>query len=120
MPEASAEAGAGLSFLREGLVPVTALLPRPPDEELSSEAEEPPELFEASPPEVSAALEDSAREPPREPPRVAVLFAGALLAAEVSDPEDPAEPFVSAKAIGIAEIAEPTPRASARAPTRPT
>jgi len=36
------------------------------------------------------------------------------------DPVDPAEPVVSAAANGIAAIAEPTPRATARAPTRPT
>ena len=33
---------------------------------------------------------------------------------------EPAEPVVSAKAIGIAATAEPTPRAMASAPTRPT
>jgi hypothetical protein len=33
---------------------------------------------------------------------------------------DPAEPVVSAKATGIDATAEPTPRAMARAPTRPT
>lgn len=36
------------------------------------------------------------------------------------DPVDPAEPVVSAAANGIAATAEPTPRATARAPTRPT
>lgn len=33
---------------------------------------------------------------------------------------DPAEPVVSAKATGIDATAEPTPRAMASAPTRPT
>jgi hypothetical protein len=36
------------------------------------------------------------------------------------DPVDPAEPVVSAAANGIAATAEPTPRATASAPTRPT
>jgi hypothetical protein len=35
-------------------------------------------------------------------------------------PVDPAEPVVSAYDMGIAAIAEPTPNATARAPTRPT
>jgi hypothetical protein len=39
---------------------------------------------------------------------------------EVSDPVDPAEPVVSANATGIDPIAEPTPNATANAPTRPT
>jgi hypothetical protein len=33
---------------------------------------------------------------------------------------DPAEPVVSANAIGIDATAEPTPNATANAPTRPT
>jgi hypothetical protein len=33
---------------------------------------------------------------------------------------DPAEPVVSANAIGIAATADPTPNATANAPTRPT
>lgn len=36
------------------------------------------------------------------------------------DPAEPPEPVVSAKAIGIAARPEPTPRATASAPTRPT
>ena len=36
------------------------------------------------------------------------------------DPVDPAEPVVSANATGIATTAEPTPNATANAPTRPT
>jgi hypothetical protein len=36
------------------------------------------------------------------------------------DPVDPPDPVVSAKATGIAPAAEPTPRISASAPTRPT
>lgn len=47
-----------------------------------------------------------------------------LFEAEPSDgepePADPPEPVVSAKAIGIAARPDPTPRATARAPTRPT
>ena len=41
-------------------------------------------------------------------------------ASEVSEPVDPEDPLVSANAIGIAEMPEPTPKATARAPTRPT
>ena len=37
-----------------------------------------------------------------------------------SAPVDPAEPVVSAAANGIDAIADPTPRATASAPTRPT
>lgn len=36
-----------------------------------------------------------------------------------SSEDEPAEPFVSANAIGIAEMADPTPKAIASAPTRP-
>lgn len=39
---------------------------------------------------------------------------------EAFAPVEPAEPVVSAKAIGIDPIAEPTPNATANAPTRPT
>jgi hypothetical protein len=45
-------------------------------------------------------------------------------AREVEEPESeplaPAEPVRSAKAFGAAAIADPTPRATARAPKRPT
>jgi hypothetical protein len=41
-------------------------------------------------------------------------------ASAVPDPVDPADPVVSANAIGIAATAEPIPRAAANAPTRPT
>ena len=120
MSAGSAEAGAGL--LLRGLAAGTEVLPRPSDEELSSApAEDPPVAL--PPPEVSAALDDSAFAPPRELPRVAAPFEGALLSADdaaASEPAEPAEPVVSANAIGIAEIADPTPRASASAPTRPT
>ena len=37
-----------------------------------------------------------------------------------SEPVDPAEPVVSANANGIAASPDPTPRATANAPTRPT
>lgn len=36
------------------------------------------------------------------------------------DPADPADPVVSANAIGIAAAADPIPNATANAPTRPT
>jgi hypothetical protein len=35
-------------------------------------------------------------------------------------PVDPSEPMVSAKAAGIVTMADPTPRAMAKDPTRPT
>ena len=40
--------------------------------------------------------------------------------AEESDPDEPRDPAESASAKGIAAAAEPTPRATASAPTRPT
>lgn len=48
--------------------------------------------------------------------------AGLVDVEESADPEptEPAEPVVSANAIGIAARAEPTPKATASAPTRPT
>ena len=36
------------------------------------------------------------------------------------DPDDPADPVVSANATGTDATAEPTPNATANAPTRPT
>jgi hypothetical protein len=36
------------------------------------------------------------------------------------DPVDPSEPVVSAKTVGMVTIAEPTPKAMANTPTRPT
>lgn len=39
---------------------------------------------------------------------------------EAFDPVEPAEPVVSAKATGTEPVAEPTPNATANAPTRPT
>ena len=52
----------------------------------------------------------------------AVVLAGEVAAdeSEVPVPVDPAEPVVSANANGIAARPEPTPRATASAPTRPT
>ena len=79
--------------------------------------------------------EESASEPAKPPPRPrlpraprAVLRAGdgveapagADAESEAFDPVEPAEPVVSAKATGIAPMAEPTPSATAKAPTRPT
>ncbi len=39
---------------------------------------------------------------------------------EDADPEEPAEPLLSASAEGMARVAAPTPSATASAPTRPT
>ena len=65
-------------------------------------------------------------EPTAEPPRPdRAPRAGAAVdapAADASDPDplDPAEPVVSANATGTAATADPTPNATANAPTRPT
>ena len=58
----------------------------------------------------------------REGPRADVLVEADETddASVVAEPVDPAEPVVSANAIGIAATAEPTPNATANAPTRPT
>ncbi|MBU3749951.1 MAG: hypothetical protein FGM52_05780 [Mycobacterium sp.] len=40
-------------------------------------------------------------------------------ASEALEPVDPPEPVLSAKATGTDTTAEPTPRATAKAPTRP-
>jgi hypothetical protein len=42
-----------------------------------------------------------------------------VLVSEELAPDEPAEPVSSANATGIAAIAEPTPNATASAPTRP-
>ncbi|MGB6106566.1 MAG: hypothetical protein WBF86_01895, partial [Mycobacterium sp.] len=63
-------------------------------------------------------------DPPRRPVRVLTRLSGRddaeSLAAEEPDPVDPPDPVVSANATGTAAIAEPTPNATANAPTRPT
>jgi hypothetical protein len=41
-------------------------------------------------------------------------------ASDALEPDEPAEPVVSATAIGIAAVAQPIPNATANAPTRPT
>lgn len=68
--------------------------------------------------------DDSARLPCRDPLRVTLVFGAGLEVdddeSEAPEPEEPAEPVVSAKATGAAATAEPTPRATASAPTRPT
>ena len=73
---------------------------------------------------------ESAADPPRAPrapravPRVGDEVDAPAVdedeASDVPDPVDPEDPLVSAKAIGIAEMPEPTPRATANTPTRPT
>lgn len=69
-----------------------------------------------------AAGEDLSPRAPREGPRDGVLVEAADTDREsaAAEPLDPAEPVVSANASGTAAIAEPTPRANASAPTRPT
>jgi len=89
---------------------------------------------EESPPPVTAddPLPESATAPLRRPdpteeppartgPRTADDFVDAAPADESAepDPADPAEPVESANATGTDATAEPTPRATARAPTRP-
>jgi hypothetical protein len=62
---------------------------------------------------------------PRVVERVALRFGAVALWADSevlapAEPDDPVEPVVSANANGIATTAEPTPNATANAPTRPT
>ena len=70
--------------------------------------------------------EPPAAEPPAaEPPRPARPARGDGLVAEEAadesdDPVEPPEPVVSANATGTDATAEPTPNATASAPTRPT
>jgi hypothetical protein len=71
----------------------------------------------------TAALESGTPERPRG--RAGPRDAGAVDAVEdagESEPEpvEPADPVVSAETNAIGETAEPTPRATAKAPTRPT
>ena len=85
----------------------------------------------ASGEELASAAESEAAPDPRAPPRVAADREPARDAvdfdaepdadAESAELDDePAEPVVSANATGIAATAEPTPNATAKAPTRPT
>ena len=101
--------------------------------ELSLDAEEPSLAVgtagsESSLPDAagtSSADSDAAPAPPlprapreaREDPREGEVLAED--SAEEASEEEPLEPLVSANAIGIAEMPEPTPKATARAPTRP-
>jgi hypothetical protein len=67
----------------------------------------------------------SAGDPPREPVRGAVRASERDEATSEEEesllgPVAPSDPVVSAKAAGMATIADPTPRAMAKAPTRPT
>ena len=78
-----------------------------------------PERSEGSPSEVS----DSA--PTRPPARVLARASDRAAEpeapdAEEPDPVDPPDPVISANATGIDATAEPTPNATAKAPTRPT
>ena len=81
--------------------------------------------------ETSSAAASEAAPEPRTPPRPAADREPPRAVLDVvvdPDPEeasaefddDPAEPIVSANATGIAATAEPTPKATASAPTRPT
>jgi hypothetical protein len=68
-----------------------------------------------------AARTDTARAPGRAAPWFgAAVFAADSEALAPAEPDEPAEPVVSANASGIATTAEPTPNATANAPTRPT
>jgi hypothetical protein len=90
------------------------------------------ELSEVDPsdePRLPEVAEDPSPEPFDEPPRARpVPRDGALVdtgdeperESAVFEPVEPAEPVVSAIATGIATTAEPTPSATANAPTRPT
>ena len=100
-------------------------------ESLSSESDD--DLSEVDPtddePRLPEVADDPSPEPFDEPPRArSVPRAGTLVDAvdeadresAAVEPVEPAEPVVSANATGIAATAEPTPSATARAPTRPT
>ena len=69
---------------------------------------------------------ESAPEPPRPvraAPRAGLVAADpdeADVSAESDDPVEPPDPVVSANATGTATTADPTPSATANAPTRPT
>ena len=70
---------------------------------------------------VSDPMDESRAEALRDPRFGALVdSAPADEESEAFAPVEPAEPVVSAKAIGIDPIAEPTPNATANAPTRPT
>jgi len=71
--------------------------------------------------------EASVRAPARAPPRDRGPDAGGDVDGpapadddESDDPDDPDDPVVSANATGIDATADPTPNATASAPTRPT
>jgi hypothetical protein len=132
MPEPVSSEGTGrraLTLMSEALTPPTP--PRAP----AVEAGAGESLFEGSeawspavdPAEAPRLLEVPLPESLDGPPRAAdVAREGAFDDAGVADdesadlePADPAEPEVSANAMGIDAIAEPTPNATARAPTRP-
>jgi hypothetical protein len=71
------------------------------------------------------AADDAARVPERAALRFGAVVSLALFWADSealapAEPDEPEEPVVSANAVGIAATAEPTPRATANAPTRPT
>jgi len=71
---------------------------------------------------VESPLPDPTDEPPRPArtgPRAGTFVDAEAPASAELEPEDPAEPVVSANAMGIDATAEPTPRATANAPTRP-
>jgi hypothetical protein len=75
--------------------------------------------------DADAARTDAARVPGRAVLRFGAVLPVALVWADSgalapAEPDEPAEPVVSANAVGIAATAEPTPRATANAPTRPT
>ena len=71
------------------------------------------------------AADDAARVPERAALRLGAVVSLALVWADsealaLAEPDEPEEPVVSANASGIAATAEPTPNATANAPTRPT
>ena len=105
---------------------------RPPDggfaagESLFEESEDGSSALD--PAEAPRLLDEPSPETLEAPPRArGVPREGAFVDADApadessaSEPVEPPEPVVSAAANGIDAIAEPTPRATARAPTRPT
>lgn len=108
----------GLEFLRRGVAAAA-------EGNLAEERPEaagdglPDPLDDERPEDAPSEDDESPTDAPPRPLRVAGALVDEPDACDEASEDEPAEPVVSANAIGIAEIPDPTPRASARAPTRP-
>ena len=107
-----------------GVTAGESLSAEPEDEELAEELEvegvdEPPDPRPPGTPPTESADADPAR--PGRPLRDGTDgFVAPADEDESDDPDDPPDPVVSANATGTDATAEPTPNATASAPTRPT